>query len=123
MTKIIDTNSETTQTLPQLKARGIETVIRYISTGVSQPKVVKPAEARAIAAAGLKLALVFEIFGGVNNFAHDDINADSGRNHGAFARDFAPDVGAPANTIIWFAIDTDCSASQYELRVKPYLVA
>jgi hypothetical protein len=123
MTKIIDTNNETTNKLAQLKARGIETVIRYISTGVSQEKVVKPAEAMAIAAAGLKLALVFEIFGGADNFAHDDINADSGQRHGAFARDFAPSVGAPANTIIWFAIDTDCSASQYELRVKPYLVA
>ena len=123
MTKIIDTNSETTHRLPQLRARGIETVIRYVSSNTANPKVVKPAEATAIAAAGLKLALVYQTFGGANNFAHDDIHADSGQHDGAFALGYAPTVGAPDHTIIWFAIDTDCSASQYQQLVKPYLIA
>ena len=85
--------------------------------------MVKPAEARAIAAAGLKLALVFEVWGGVSNFAHDDIDGNSGTSHGNFARDWAANVGAPDNTIIWFAIDTDCTAGQYAQRVRPYLQA
>jgi hypothetical protein len=123
MPKIIDTNNETTQKLAQLKSAGIECVIRYISTNTAGEKVVKPAEARAIAAAGLKLALVFEVFGGANDFVHDDIDAESGAKHGDFARQWAANVGAPANTIIWFAIDTDCSTSQYERLVKPYLAA
>jgi Domain of unknown function (DUF1906) len=123
MPKIIDTNNETTQKLAQLKSAGIECVIRYISTNTAGEKVVKPAEARAIAAAGLKLALVFEVFGGANDFVHDDIDAESGAKHGDFARQWATNVGAPANTIIWFAIDTDCSTSQYERLVKPYLAA
>ncbi|MEA2944905.1 MAG: hypothetical protein QOI40_235, partial [Alphaproteobacteria bacterium] len=72
---------------------------------------------------GLKLALVFEVFGGANDFVHDDIDAESGAKHGDFARQWAANVGAPANTIIWFAIDTDCSTSQYERLVKPYLAA
>jgi Domain of unknown function (DUF1906) len=114
MIKIIDTNNETTQRLSQLRARGIECVIRYVST---------PAEAKAIAGAGLKLALVYETWGGVNNFSHNDINAASGQRDGDFARGYAPTVGAPDNAIIYFAIDTDCTASQYAQLVKPYLIA
>jgi hypothetical protein len=123
MIKIIDTNSETSARLDELRSHGVECVIRYISTNTSGSKVVKPAEARAIAAAGLKLGLVFEIWGGVNNFAHDDIDGDSGADHGNFARQWAASVGAPDNTIIWFAIDTDCTAGQYAQRVKPYFQA
>ena len=123
MIKIIDTNNETSARLDGLRSHGVECVIRYISTNTSGSKVVKPAEARAIAAAGLKLALVFEIWGGVNNFAHDDIDGDSGADHGNFARQWAASVGAPDNTIIWFAIDTDCTAGQYAQRVKPYFQA
>jgi hypothetical protein len=123
MIKIIDTNNETTSRLDELRDQGVECVIRYISTNTAGSKVVKPAEARAIAAAGLKLALVFEVWGGVNNFAHDDIDGDSGASHGNFARQWAANVGAPDNTIIWFAIDTDCTTGQYALRVKPYFQA
>jgi hypothetical protein len=89
MIKIIDTNNETTSRLDELRDQGVECIIRYISTNTGGSKVVKPAEARAIAAAGLKLALVFEVWGGVNNFAHDDIDGDSGASHGDFARQWA----------------------------------
>jgi hypothetical protein len=123
MARIIDTNNETTHALQQLKNAGVECVIRYISTNTSSEKVVKPAEARAIADAGLKLALVFEVWGGANNFVHGDIHAQNGAKHGEFARQWAASVGAPDNIIIWFAIDTDCSTSHYDVRVKPYLVA
>ncbi|MBV9066355.1 MAG: DUF1906 domain-containing protein [Methylobacteriaceae bacterium] len=123
MIKIIDTNNETTSKLDELRDEGVECIIRYISTNTAASKVVKPAEARAIAAAGLKLALVFEAWGGVNNFAHDDIDGDSGAIHGALARTWAANVGAPANSIIWFAIDTDCTAGQYAQRVRPYFQA
>lgn len=121
--KIIDTNDETTRVLPALKADGIDTIIRYLSTNLSGSKAVKPPEARAIAAAGMKLGLVFEIWGGANNFEHGDINAATGNRHGEFARNYAPTVGAPDGTIIWFAIDTDVSGNQFERIVKPYLIA
>ena len=123
MTKIIDTNNETTGKLAQLKSEGVECIIRYISTNIAGEKVVKPAEARAIAAAGLKLALVFEVWGGAEDFAHNDINAESGQGHGDFARRWAGNVGAPDNIIIWFAIDTDCSEHQFDRFVRPYFVA
>lgn len=120
---IIDTNNDVTNRLPQLKQVGVQSVIRYISTNTTGDKVVKPAEASAIAAAGLKLALVFEVWGGADNFEHRDINTDTGTRHGAFARQWAKHVGAPASTIIWFAIDTDVVGTQYNNYVRPYLVA
>jgi hypothetical protein len=122
MTKIIDTNNETTQQLEQLKNAGVECVVRYISTNTAGEKTVKPEEARAIAEAGLKLALVFEVWGGADDFAHEDIHAENGKIHGDFSRRWATNVGAPDNTIIWFAIDTDVSEQQFDRFVRPYLV-
>jgi hypothetical protein len=123
MTKIIDTNNDTTRALSQLKAAGIETIIRYITTSTQREKCVKPAEAKAIADAGLKLGLVFEVWGGSDNFSHDDIHADSGAQHGQFAKAWAASVGAPDGTIIWFAIDNDVSADQFERLVQPYFTS
>jgi hypothetical protein len=123
MTKIIDTNNDTTRALPQLKAAGIETIIRYITTSTQSDKCIKPPEARAIADAGLKLGLVFEVWGGSDNFSHHDIHADSGAQHGQFAKAWAANVGAPDGTIIWFAIDNDVSADQFERLVQPYFTS
>jgi hypothetical protein len=123
MTKIIDTNHDTTRVLPQLKAAGIETIIRYITTSTQNEKCIKPPEARAIADAGLKLGLVFEVWGGSDNFSHHDIHADSGTQHGQFAKTWAANVGAPDGTIIWFAIDNDVSEDQYERLVRPYFTS
>src|SRR5262249_26255153 len=109
MTKIIDTNSETTGKLAQLKSERGECIIRYISTNTAGEKVVKPAEARAIAAAGLKLAHEFEGWGGAGDFTHNVIKPESGQAHGPVARGWAGNVGAPVKLIIWFAIDTECS--------------
>ena len=103
MTKIIDTNNDTTNVLAQLKGSGVETIIRYISTSTQREKCVKPPEAKAIAAAGLKLGLVFEVWGGSDDFSHGDINSDSGAQHGQFARNWAASVGAPDGTIIVIA--------------------
>lgn len=122
MTKIFDTNHDVTNKLPQLKAAGIETVIRYIGATGSE-KYIKPAEAKAIAAAGLKLALVFEVWGGSDDFAHDDINAKMGAAHGAFARDYVGTLGTPAEAVIYAAIDNDVSNNQLQNLVLPYFAA
>jgi hypothetical protein len=120
MIKIIDTNNDTTRKLPQLKSAGIECIIRYISTATEREKCIKPPEAKAIAQARLKLGLVFEVWGGSDNFSHGDINASTGASHGAFARNWAEHVGAPDGTIIWFAIDNDVSRDQFARFVLPY---
>jgi hypothetical protein len=123
MTPIIDTNNDVTAHLAALEADGISCVIRYISTYTAGEKCVKPAEARAIAAAGLKLGLVFEVWGGSDNFTHGDINAASGARDGAFAADWAARVGAPAGTIIWLAVDNDASPAQIDKLIIPYFRA
>ena len=123
MTKIIDTANDTTHVLPQLKAAGVETIIRYITRSTDSKKCVQPSEAKAIAAIGLKLGLVFEEWGGSNNFSHGDINATSGTQHGLFAKSWAANVGAPDGTIIWFAIDNDVSQDQFGRLVRPYFTS
>jgi hypothetical protein len=79
MTKVIDTANDTTHVLPQLKAVGVETIVRYITRSTNSEKCIRPSEARAIAGVGLKLGLVFEEWGGSSNFSHKDIDA-SGSN-------------------------------------------
>lgn len=120
MATALDTAQVTTRVLPALRTLGYRTVIRYLSTNVASDKCVKEQEAHAVSAAGLRLGLVFEVYGGVNSFAHDDITAESGKRHGAFAAGYAPRVGAPAGAAVYFAIDTDVSAAQLEARVLPY---
>lgn len=119
-TKIIDTNRNTTSRLAALKALGIDTVIRYLTPNFAGEKAIEAPEAHALAAAGVKLGLVFEVYGGVGGFIYHDINAASGKSHAEFVLDYAPKVGAPAGAVIYFAIDTDASASQINRLVLPY---
>jgi Domain of unknown function (DUF1906) len=123
MTKIIDTANDTTHVLPQLKAAGVETIIRYITRSTNSEKCIHPSEAKAIAGVGLKLGLVFEEWGGSSNFSHRDIDASSGTQHGLFAKNWAANVGAPDGTIIWFAIDNDVSQDQFARLVRPYFMS
>ena len=120
---ILDTAQDVTARLPALKTASYGTVIRYLTTNTASEKCIKPAEAKAIAAAGMRLGLVFEIWGGFDNFAHGDINLSTGAEHGAFARQYAPTVGSPAGAIICFAIDTDVTSTQNASLVFPYFRA
>lgn len=120
---VFDTNHDVTRKLPQLKASGVKVVIRYISTNTTGEKCIKPAEARAIGAAGIELALVFEVYGGVDGFRHHDITAVSGKMHGVFAREWAARCGAPSGAVIYFAIDTDVTDQHVRGLVLPYFAA
>lgn len=123
-TSIIDTNQVTTPKLAKLNTLGITTIIRYINPG--QPngaKTVKGPEARAIAKAGMRLGLVCEGWGGAENFAHHDITTPGGKRDGEFCRSYARKVGAPDGACIYYAIDTDASASQVRDLVLPYFRA
>src|SRR5262249_20717197 len=87
---VIDVAQNVTAQLSALKAAGVRTLIRYLTTSTSSAKLVRPSEASAIAAAGMRLGLVFEVWGGVGNFEHSDINATTGTQHGSFAKAYAP---------------------------------
>jgi hypothetical protein len=121
MTEIIDTNHDTTPHLPALKAAGIKTVIRYLSPiNPHGEKCIKPAEAEAIAAAGLRLALVCEGWG---DFAHGAISGGAGERDGEWCAKYAASVGAPAGACIYFAVDADASAAQIRKLVLPYFTS
>lgn len=118
MTAIIDTNHDTTPHLPALSTAGVKTVIRYLSPINSHgEKCVKPAEAQAIAAAGLQLGLVCEGWG---DFAHGAISAGAGERDGEWCADYAPTVGAPAGACIYYAVDADAGPDQIRKLVLPY---
>lgn len=104
--KVLDTNRNTTAHLSALKSAGYDTIIRYIAYGLEhEEKVVKPAEARAIAAAGLKLGLVYEIGGKPSGVL-------VGQRDGQYALRYAAVVGAPAGAIIWYTVDFDAGPAE-----------
>lgn len=119
MTTILDTNHDVTRHLTALKAAGIKTVIRYVSTNTAGEKCIKAAEARAIAAAGLRLGLVFEVSGGTRG----ELNASLGTTHGAFAKKWLLQIGAPHGAAIYFAVDSDPTPAQVTATIMPYLKA
>lgn len=115
---IIDTNIDTTPHLPALKAAGVKTIIRYLDPiNPKGEKCIKPAEAEAIAKAGLRLGLVCEGWG---DFAHGGISAGAGERDGEWCAKYAPTVGAREGAAIFYAVDVDASADQIKKLVLPY---
>lgn len=102
---IIDTNRNVTARLPALKADGIRSIGRYIAAGLTaEEKVVKAAEAHAIAQAGLRLFLIYEIGGRPSGLS-------VGERDGSFAASYAKTVGAPAGACLYYTVDYDAPAS------------
>ena len=119
---IIDTNQITTNQIVHLQADKVATVIRYISPiNPAGAKTVKEPEARALAAAGIKLGLVCEGWG---DFAHGGISAGAGERDGEFCFNYVPTIGAPnAGACVFFAVDTDAGPSQINKLVLPYFAS
>jgi hypothetical protein len=104
MTAVIDTDCDVTDELPALRAAGVTTIGRYLDRlGPDEEKVVKPAEARAIAAAGLRLFLVFEIGGRPSGGAQGHLD-------GRWSARYMPTIGAPAGAAVYYAVDYDAQA-------------
>lgn len=121
MSGIIDASIETTNHLAALKAANIHTIFRYLDPiGPSEPKSIKNPEAKAIAAAGLQLALVSEGWG---SFAHGAISAGAGERDAEFALKTAPTLGAPDGAAVFFAVDVDATAAEIQKLVLPYFGA
>lgn len=106
MPVILDTNRNTYGHYDALKAAGVKTVIRYIAAGLeAEEKVIKPGEAHAIADAGLRLGLVYEIGGKPSGTL-------VGQRDGIYSRNYAPTVGAPEGAIIWYTVDFDAGPDE-----------
>jgi len=117
--QIVDADFDVTPYLAQLKSAGVKTVGRYYDraygTGIGEScyhnksKTLTKAELAAIEGAGMSVYVVFQHCGAqcVNFDLQNRATADKGRKdaEGAVAR--ARELGQPANTPIYFAIDFD----------------
>jgi hypothetical protein len=118
---IIDSADDTTDQIVHLEADVVSTAIRYLTTNTDSFKLIKPPEARVLAAAGIRLGLVYETGGGAPGQA--PLTAAQGQIDGAFAAQYAPTVGAPTGACIYFAADNDFSAVQIQSEILPYFAA
>jgi hypothetical protein len=120
---IIDTPDNVTAQIAHLQADQVTTVIRYLTTSRGSSKLVTPAEAKVLTAAGIRLGLVFEVYGGADNV--DDIDAKDGVIDAQFCLQYVPTLGAPTDgtVVIFFACDTDFSAARIQSMVLPYFAA
>ena len=117
---IIDVNVDVTSHLGALAKAGVTDVIGYLNPHGTTSKVITPQRAKAIAAAGMTLALVSEGWG---DFAHGDISAAKGKTDAEHALATLPTLGAPDGSAVYFAVDTDASSTQIAKLVLPYFAA
>lgn len=125
MHKVIDSPWQMGQYAAELKASGVETIIRYYnhtnSTVLPQKRIEKD-EYDQILAAGLSLAVVFQQRGGAKGNIQD-LNAASGARDGARALELAKAYGQPKNSAIYFAVDHDYVAPKDIASIVDYFKA
>jgi hypothetical protein len=115
---IIDIASDPTPRLAQLKASGIKTIFGYMSSiNPNGGKCWTPSRVKAAAAAGFRIGLVHEGWGGAGG---KGISAADGDRDGRFCRVQASALGAPKGTCIYFACDKDFDLPEIRTLVLPY---
>ncbi|WP_299649398.1 TIGR02594 family protein [uncultured Tateyamaria sp.] len=125
MHKIIDTPWRTTAHLPALRSGGVRTIIRYYNHNNSSTlseKRIEPAEAEAIAHAGMNLAVVFQQRGGAGGNL-SDLDAQSGRSDAKRAVKLAKRIGQPQGSAIYFAVDHDYFRAAELQSITEYFAA
>jgi hypothetical protein len=121
MPSIIDVAQNVTPNIVHLKADGILTVMRYLTTNTASGKLVLPAEAHVLGANGIRLGLVFEAGGGAPG--QSPLTTAQGQIDGTFAARYAPSVGAAEDACIYFAADNDFSPVVIDSNILPYFAA
>jgi len=109
MHEIIDVPSSVEAVASQLAAGGVKTVIRYYNHENSQrlpSKCLTVSELRALHAAGLSVAAVFEQRAGAGGIIAD-LTAASGEADARRALALASELSQPAGSAIYFAVDWD----------------
>lgn len=116
----LSTNRHCDTSAACLATAGKSFVFRYHSRTTQQPeKRLTPAEAARLARAGLRIATVYQ------DRAREpaDFGAQRGELDGESALVFAGQVGQPAASAIYFAVDVDFSEAQLRSVVLPYFRA
>jgi hypothetical protein len=114
MPKGFDTTQDTTPHVAAIKANEYDFVARYLSQ--SHWKVVGAAEAAAITAGGLGLVLVYEDGPTASNY----FSFGRGQADGVRAAQQASLIGAPSDTVLYFAVDYDASTADIEGVITQY---
>lgn len=100
-----------------LRDNGKDFVVRYHSARTQQAeKRLRPREAAELARAGLDVATVYQD----NARLPGDFGRTRGVEDGTAAFTAASQVGQPAGSAIYFAVDTDFSVAQIQSFVVPY---
>jgi hypothetical protein len=117
---IIDTPFNTKSRIPCLLSQGVRTVVRYynFSNSLSLPeKRLELAEAEALSANGVRVAVVFQ----QRQHAITDFSEVKGVAAGRRAYRYAQDdIGQPAGSAIYFAVDFDANPDDVTSNVAPY---
>jgi hypothetical protein len=119
MPTVIDCSSVTTNHLTCLRGAGVKTIIRYYARDTSNPaKVVKRAEAQAIATAGMRLGVVQESRNGDKPSGFSKaVGFEDGRHSRSYAHS---EIDQPGGTAIYFGVDFDTTAAQVNSLIVPY---
>jgi hypothetical protein len=119
MPEIIDVSHACGSRAGFLASNGVKTIIRYYSRDTGQPlKRLARDEARSFSGAGLKLCIVHEARHGdrIESFSED-----LGHQDGTYAREYAAtEIGQPAGSVIYFAVDFDATVQQIQDAVLPF---
>ncbi|PZP90386.1 MAG: hypothetical protein DI587_38810 [Variovorax paradoxus] len=113
----ISTNRRCESSAACLFESGIEFVFRYHSRTTTHPeKRLHPKEAAELARAGVSIAAVYQ------DRARQvgDFGAQRGVEDAISALNYAGQVGQPADSAVYFAVDTDFSAAEINAVVVPY---
>lgn len=119
MPDVIDVSHTCSNQAGFLAGAGVKTIIRYYSrdTGIPEKRLSGP-EAKALTAAGLRLAIVHEARRGdqIGSFTEPLGTLDA-----AYARQYGANViGQPEESAIYFGVDIDATADQINDCVIPY---
>lgn len=120
-TTLLDTNNEVTApAISCLKGLGVKYVARYYSTNTAGSKVLRSSEAVALGRAGIKIAVVFEVWGGIRG----ELSGPVGNDHASFAVQWARNaIKQPSGSPIFFAVDFNASPSDIKSQIIPYFNA
>lgn len=116
----LSTNRRCDTQVACLRDAGQRFVVRYHSLHTKQPeKRLSPREAAELARGGLAVVTVYQD----NARLEADFGAARGEQDGIAALHAAGQVGQPAGSAVYFAVDTDFSLAQLRSAVVPYFAA
>ena len=120
---IIDTPDPATNQIAHLLADNVTDMGRYLTTSTGSSKLITPQEVRTLGTAGIKIFLVFEVYGGADGV--NDVDARDGVIDAQFCLEYLPKIGAPTDgtVAIYFAVDDDFSSTKISGMALPYFKA